>query len=133
MFSSGAGKGTETTGEGGRLSTLVTAESTSRSPHRQGRMALRVLSRNYNAPSRLFAHRLFVLCPVFVRCRLKLVSRNSRSCHRRGNHPRNEPGPTKSGALRDASRTKAPELLRCCLFIAGQCSLAHTGRNSRSR
>src|SRR5437588_4677394 len=69
-------------GRGVGVSTLVTAESTSRSPHRQGRMALSVLSRKYNAPSRLFAHRLFALCPVFVRCRLKLVSRNSRSCHR---------------------------------------------------
>src|SRR6266446_4591918 len=120
-------------GRGLEVSTLVTAESTSRSPHRQGRMAPRVLSRNYNASARLFTRRLFALRPVFGCCRPMLVSRNSRSCHSRGNHPRNEPGPTKSGALRDAPRTKAPELLRWCLFIARQRSLAHTRRNSCSR
>src|SRR6266478_5717329 len=120
-------------GRGLEVSTLVTAESTSRSRQRQRRMAPGVLSRNYNASRRPFTHRLFALCHVFVSCRPKLVSRNSRSCHSRGNHPRNEPGPTKSDALRDAPRTKAPELLRWCLLIARQCSLAHTRRNSCSR
>jgi len=96
-------------------------------------MAPRVLSRNYNASPRPFTHRLFALCPVFVCCRPKLVSRNSGFCHSRGNHVRNEPGPIKSSALCDAPRTKAPELFRWGLFVAGQCSFAHTRRRSRSR
>src|SRR5260370_12117228 len=95
-------------GRGLEVSTLLTTESTSRSPRRQGRMARGMLSRNCNASPRLFTPGLFALCPAFVCCRPKLVSRSSRSCHRRGNYPRNEPGPTKSGALRDVPRTKAP-------------------------
>src|SRR4029077_20813713 len=120
-------------GRGLEVSTFVTAESASWSAHRQGRMAPRMLSRNYNASRRPFTHRLFALCHVFVCCRRKLVGRNSRSCHSRGNHPRNEPGPTKSGALCDAPPTKAPELFRWGLFLARQCSLAHTRRRSRAR
>src|SRR5438309_5051132 len=89
------------------VSTLLTIESTSRSPRRQGRMAPGMLSRNYNASPRLFTPGFFALYPAFVCYRPKLVSRSSRSCHSRGNYPRNEPGPTKSGALHDVPRTKA--------------------------
>src|SRR5438552_10647326 len=120
-------------GRGLGVSTLLTTESTSPSPHRQGRMALEMLSRNYSASPPPFTHRLFALCPAFVCCRPKRVSRNSRSCHSCGHYPRNEPVPTKSGPLRDPPRKKAPELLRRCLFIAKQCTLAHTRRSSRSR
>src|SRR6266513_4455821 len=119
-------------GRAREVSTLLTAESTSRSRQRQRRMAPGMLSRNYNASRRPFTHRLFTLCHVFVSCRPKLVSRNSRSCHSPGNHPRNEPGPTNSGALCDAPPTKAPELFRWGLFVAGQYSLAHTRRCSRA-
>src|SRR6476646_2407201 len=119
-------------GRGREVSTLLTAESTSRSRQRQRRMAPGMLYRNYNASRRPFTHRLFALCHVFVSCRPKLVSRNSRSSHSRGNHPRNETGPTKSGALCDAPPTTAPELFRWGLFVAGQCSLAHTRRRSRA-
>src|SRR5436190_13652853 len=112
-------------GRAREVSTLLTAESTSRSRQRQRRMAPGMLSRNYNASRRPFTHRLFALCHVFVSCRPKLVSRNSRSCHSPGNHPRNEPGPTKSGALCDAPPTKAPELFRWGLFVGGR-SEEHT-------
>src|ERR1700747_2510810 len=71
-------------GRGREVSTLLTAESTSRSRRRQGRMAPGMLSRNYNASRRPFTHRLFALCPVLISCRPKLSSRNSRSCHSRG-------------------------------------------------
>src|SRR5437868_306955 len=105
-------------GRGLEVSTLVTAEATSRSPPRQRRMAPRVLSRNYNAPSPPFTRRLFALRPVSTCCRPTLVSRDSRSCPSRGNYPRNEPGPTKPGVLRDAPRTEAPEFLRWSLSVA---------------
>src|SRR5205823_1974343 len=113
-------------GRGREVSTFVTTESTSRSQHQQGGMAPGMLSRNYNASRRPFT----ALCHVC--CRPKLVSRNLRSCHSRSNYPRNEPGPTKSGALCDAPPTKAPELFRWGLFVAKQCSLAHTRRRSRA-
>src|SRR5438094_10281430 len=83
------------------VSTLLTAESTSRSPRRQGRMAPGMLSRNYNAFPCLFTPRLCALCTVFVCCRLRLVSHSPRSCLSRGNYQRNESCPTKSDALRD--------------------------------
>src|SRR5438132_5232014 len=55
-------------GRGLGVSTLLTTESTSPSPHRQGRMAPEMLSRNYNASPPPFTHRLFALCPAFVCC-----------------------------------------------------------------
>src|SRR5437764_8578542 len=78
------------------VSTLLTVESTSRSPRRQGRMAPGMLPRNYNASPCRFIPHLFTLCTAFVCCRLRGVSHRSRSCHGRGNYPRNESGPTKS-------------------------------------
>ena len=50
-------------------------------------------------------------------------------------HPRNEPGPTKSGALCDAPRTKAPRIIPVgvCLLPEAMFACAHTRRRSRAR
>jgi len=63
--------------------------------------------------------RLAVLLPIvyllfatfFVSCRPKPRQPQFPIMSQRGNHPRNEPGPTKSGALCDAPPTKAPEII----------------------
>src|SRR5438552_18183506 len=72
------------------VSTLLTVESTSRSPRRQGWMAPGMLSRNYNASPCRFIPNLFTLCTAFVCFRLMGVCLRSCTCLLIGHFLRND-------------------------------------------